>query len=97
MLITLLIDGLNPVSNEFVAAVECGILILSQFTGASYNLDGALNANPNDIEAMGEIIHKAISMPKKEADSSLEHMKENVTHRNLDWGALENKGSRQQG
>lgn len=84
-LITPLIDGLNLVSKEFVAASEHGILILSQFAGASYDLDGALKVNPNDIEAMGEMIHKAMSIPKKEADYRLERMKENVTHRNLDW------------
>ena len=49
---TSLHDGMNLVAKEFVASRddEDGVLILSQFTGASRELSDALIVNPYDIE-----------------------------------------------
>jgi trehalose 6-phosphate synthase len=51
-LATSLHDGMNLVAKEYVAARadEDGVLVLSQFTGASRELKDALIVNPYDIE-----------------------------------------------
>lgn len=65
-LVTPLRDGMNLVAKEFVAAQDPddpGILVLSRFAGAARELDGALLVNPYDIEAIGNAIAQALSMP----------------------------------
>ena len=54
-LVTSLHDGMNLVAKEFVAERddEGGVLILSQFTGASPELRDALSVNPYDTEQVG--------------------------------------------
>jgi trehalose 6-phosphate synthase len=51
-MVTSLHDGMNLVAKEFVAARNDnkGVLILSRFAGASYELQGAVIINPYDIE-----------------------------------------------
>ncbi|MFG1545383.1 MAG: trehalose-6-phosphate synthase [Thermoplasmataceae archaeon] len=84
-LITPVMDGLNLVSKEFVAASRQGILILSEFAGAAFNLPQALIVNPNDISAMADTIYTAMNMDKGEIARRLEAMKTSVTRRNLKW------------
>jgi trehalose 6-phosphate synthase len=58
-------DGMNLVSKEFVAARddEQGVLVLSGFTGASYELRDALIVNPYDTEQVARSLALAIDMP----------------------------------
>lgn len=84
-LITPLIDGLNLVSKEFVAASSHGVLVLSQFAGSIYSLPHALKVNPNDIEEVADRIHEAMHMPDDEVMSRLQRMKESVLERDLNW------------
>jgi trehalose 6-phosphate synthase len=58
-------DGMNLVAKEFVAARddERGVLILSQFTGASRELPEALIVNPYDNEECAAAMHLALTMP----------------------------------
>ena len=65
-LVTPLRDGMNLVAKEFVAAQDPenpGVLVLSRFAGAARELDGAILVNPYDIEAVGNAIVQALSMP----------------------------------
>ncbi len=67
--VTPLRDGMNLVAKEFVAAQpsrDPGVLVLSRFAGAARELDGALIVNPYDVEAVGECLHRALSMPLAE-------------------------------
>lgn len=85
-LITPLMDGLNLVSKEFVSVTDSGILVISQFAGASYDLKGgALIVNPNNISELAEAILYSLNMSREEALDRLLSMKENVYGRNLDW------------
>jgi trehalose 6-phosphate synthase len=63
-MVTSLHDGMNLVAKEFVSARddERGVLILSQFTGASRELPEALIVNPYDIDQCATALHVALSM-----------------------------------
>lgn len=84
-LISPLIDGLNLVSKEFVAATTKGALILSQFAGSIYSLPHALRVNPYDNEGVADRIHEAMHMPEDEILTRLYHMKQSVLERDLNW------------
>ena len=66
--ITPLRDGLNLVAKEYVAARKDlgGTLVLSEFTGASVLLNGAILTNPYSQKRMDEAIEQAISMKPEE-------------------------------
>ena len=61
-------DGMNLVAKEFVAAHddEQGVLILSQFTGASRELSEALVVNPYDADQCAAAMDMALIMPEAE-------------------------------
>jgi trehalose 6-phosphate synthase len=68
-LVTPLRDGMNLVAKEYVAAQDPsdpGVLILSPFAGATYELDSAVIANPYDPDAVAEALQMAIQMPLEE-------------------------------
>ena len=66
--ITPLRDGLNLVAKEYVAARKGrdGVLVLSEFTGASVVLDGAVLTNPYSHKQMDQAIESALEMPEDE-------------------------------
>ncbi len=66
--ITPLRDGLNLVAKEYAAARknQGGVLVLSEFTGASVLLEGAVLTNPYSHRRMDEAIEEAIGMDEKE-------------------------------
>ena len=84
-LITPLIDGLNLVSKEFVAATKNGVLILSRFAGASFDLSASLKVNPNDLNEVADKLDEALHMPENEIQFRLESMKENVIKKDINW------------
>ena len=68
-LVTPLRDGMNLVAKEYVAAQnpdDPGVLILSPFAGAAYELDAAVIANPYDLDAIAEALQKGLGMPLEE-------------------------------
>lgn len=68
MLVTALRDGMNLVAKEYVATRvdEDGVLVLSEFAGASDELRQALLINPHDIEGLKGAILQAVAMPKRD-------------------------------
>jgi trehalose-6-phosphate synthase/uncharacterized membrane protein affecting hemolysin expression len=84
-LVTSLHDGMNLVAKEFVAAREDqdGVLILSQFTGASRELRDAVLVNPYDIEQLAETIRRALEMPPEERRTRMERMRRVVKEHNI--------------
>ncbi len=78
-------DGMNLVAKEFIASRddESGVLILSQFTGASRELKDAIIINPYDIENMADAIYLALSMPEKERKTRMSRMRRSVEERNI--------------
>jgi trehalose 6-phosphate synthase len=68
-LVTPLRDGMNLVAKEYVAAQDPdnpGVLILSPFAGAAYELATAVIANPYDPDAVAEALQMALEMPLEE-------------------------------
>ncbi len=89
-LVTSLHDGMNLVAKEYIGAREdeSGVLILSQFTGASRELRDALIVNPYDIEEMAEAICVALEMDPMEQKARMRGMRETLKNRNIyHWAA----------
>ena len=86
-LITPLIDGLNLVCKEFVAASTKGLLILSEFAGSSEDLKEAVKVNPNSIEDLSSTLFRALSMPESEIIERLSLLKERVKRKDIEWWA----------
>lgn len=63
-LITSIRDGMNLVSYEYIACQEDlhGVLMLSEFTGASERLAGSLLFNPWDKAGTAKAIYRALTM-----------------------------------
>jgi trehalose 6-phosphate synthase len=78
-------DGMNLVAKEFVAARddERGVLILSDFAGASRELSEALIVNPYDLESVSEAIGQGLSMSETEQRDRMKLMREIVRSRNV--------------
>lgn len=80
MLVTPLRDGMNLVAKEFIACRvrEDGVLILSEFAGATSELDGAVLVNPYDVEDMAERIRVALTMPLREQRERMRRLRSRV-------------------
>ncbi|MCU1514289.1 MAG: otsA [Microbacteriaceae bacterium] len=80
MLVTALRDGMNLVAKEYVACRfdEDGVLVLSEFAGASDELKRALLINPHDIDGMKDAILQAISMPKRDRQARMRSLRKRV-------------------
>jgi trehalose-6-phosphate synthase len=78
-------DGMNLVAKEFVAARddELGVLILSDFAGASRELSEALIINPYDVHAVAEAISQALQMQEQEQRERMQVMRDVVRSRNV--------------
>ena len=70
-------DGMNLVAKEFIAARddEKGVLILSQFTGASRELPEALVVNPYDADQCAAALRIALTMPVAEQQERMRFMR----------------------
>jgi trehalose 6-phosphate synthase len=90
-LVTSLHDGMNLVAKEYISARddESGVLILSQFTGASRELRDALIVNPYDIEEMAEAIRTALEMDLTEQKARMRSMRETLRDRNIYYWAAD--------
>ncbi|MDI6778588.1 MAG: trehalose-6-phosphate synthase [Bacteroidota bacterium] len=84
-LVTSLHDGMNLVAKEFIASRndEDGVLILSQFTGASRELQDALIVNPYDIEEMVDALEKALEMQQEERKERMQRLRNMIKERNV--------------
>ena len=89
-MVTSLHDGMNLVAKEYVASKKKndGVLILSQFAGASQELHGALIINPYDIEESSDAILTALEMPEDLQQQKMKMMRRLIVKHNVySWGA----------
>lgn len=90
MLVTALRDGMNLVAKEYVACRfdTDGVLLLSEFTGASDELRQAILVNPHDIEGLKDAIIEATQMPKRERARRMRALRKRVRDNDVaNWSA----------
>ena len=78
-------DGMNLVAKEFLSsrADENGMLVLSQFTGASRELTDAILVNPYDREEFSEGIFAALSLAEDERKKLVTKMRHLIQQNNI--------------
>jgi trehalose 6-phosphate synthase len=88
-LVTPLRDGMNLVAKEYVASQSPenpGVLVLSRYAGAAFELDGAVIVNPYDAVGTASGIARAFAMSLDERrerwDVMMRHLE---THTVSDW------------
>jgi trehalose 6-phosphate synthase/phosphatase len=80
MVVTPLRDGMNLVAKEFVASRVDGdgVLILSEFAGAAWELPEALLVNPYDTDGTAEVFYRALTMDPDERRARLAPLRRRV-------------------
>jgi trehalose 6-phosphate synthase len=87
-LVTPLMDGMNLVAKEFIAAQhpdDPGALVLSEFAGAAEQLQAAILVNPHDIAATADAIFRALSMPVEERRERWLSLDASVRDQDIAW------------
>lgn len=90
MLVTALRDGMNLVAKEYVACRfdEDGVLLLSEFTGASDELRQAVLVNPHDIDGLKDAMIEAVAMPRRERVRRMRALRKRVRENDVaNWSA----------
>jgi trehalose 6-phosphate synthase/phosphatase len=84
-LLTPLRDGMNLVAKEYIASLrdKKGVLILSEFAGASKELGESIIINPNNIDEIADAIHRALNIPEKEQIRRNEIMQSRLKKNNV--------------
>src|SRR5262245_10080318 len=80
LVVTPLRDGMNLVAKEFVASRTDGdgVLVLSEFAGAAWELPEALQVNPYDVEGAAEQYYRALTMSREERRARLAPLRTRV-------------------
>lgn len=84
-MVTPIIDGMNLVAKEYVSVNDNGILILSEFAGASEEMDTAIIVNPYDIDSMANALERALSMSIEEKNRIMQPLRELVVEHDIFW------------
>ena len=88
-LVTPLRDGMNLVAKEYVASQDPanpGVLVLSRYAGAAFEMEGALLVNPYDAAGTAATISNALIMPFAERRERWQRMMSQLdTHTVGDW------------
>ncbi|HLB53485.1 MAG TPA: bifunctional alpha,alpha-trehalose-phosphate synthase (UDP-forming)/trehalose-phosphatase [Gemmatimonadales bacterium] len=80
MLVTPVRDGMNLVAKEYVAARtdHRGVLVLSEYAGASAELVEAVCTNPYDVDGSAEAFYAALTMPPEEQERRMRALRARV-------------------
>lgn len=87
-LVTPLIDGMNLVAKEFVAAQDPddpGVLVLSKLAGAAEQMDAALLVNPYDPSQIGDAVSTALNMPLADRQARHKALLEGIEDQDIYW------------
>jgi trehalose 6-phosphate synthase len=92
MLVTPLRDGMNLVAKEYVATRlnNAGVLVLSEFAGASEQLTQAILVNPYDLDATAEAVLEAVNMGPDEQQRRMQRLRRAVDRWDVDRWARHN-------
>lgn len=80
MLVTPLRDGMNLVAKEFVACRhdDDGVLVLSEFAGAAWEMGEAIIVNPYSADEMADAMHRALTMEEPERQFRMQRLRKRV-------------------
>ncbi len=88
--VTPLRDGMNLVAKEYVAAQrpeDPGVLVLSEFAGASAQMQDALLVNPLDVKQVADALASAVRMGLSERRRRWESLMQGLQSASLEtWG-----------
>lgn len=78
-------DGMNLVAKEYVSAKpdDSGVLVLSNFTGASEELKDALQVNPYDTRRFARVLKNAVKMKDEKKRDKMRRLRETVCEHNI--------------
>jgi len=79
---------MNLVAKEYCACNldDNGVLILSEFAGASAQLQrGAIMVNPYDVDKVSDSIYKAFKMSDDEKRSRMRKMRQGIKKQDIFW------------
>lgn len=88
MMVTPLRDGMNLVAKEYVAtrSDDTGVLVLSEFAGASLELKQAVLVNPYDVDGMADALERALWIEPGEGRRRMNALRKVVQrHTVYDW------------
>ncbi len=89
-LVTPLMAGMSLMAKMYVALQDRanpGVLILSQFAGASEHMDGAIVVNPYDPDAIADAIHTALRLSLKERQNRHARLMKGIRRLDCHWWA----------
>ena len=80
MLVTPLRDGMNLVAKEFVACRhdDDGVLVLSEFAGAAWEMGEAIIVNPYSQDELVTAMHRALTMEEPERRFRMQRLRKRV-------------------
>lgn len=81
-------DGMNLVAKEYVACNvgQDGVLVLSEFTGASAQLhEYSLMINPFDVEGTADVLYKAILLGPEQRREKMNGLRKGVRRHDVYW------------
>ena len=86
LLVTPVRDGMNLVAKEYVAARSDlrGVLVLSEYAGASAELVEAVSTNPCDVDRSAEAYYQALTMPPEEQERRMRGLHRRVMSNDVD-------------
>jgi len=89
VIITSIRDGMNLVSQEYIACQKSkhGVLILSEFAGSATALCGSVLVNPWNFEQIADSINEALTLSPREKEKKFKHLWEFISrHTASYWG-----------
>ncbi len=81
-------DGMNLVAKEFIASRcdEQGVLVLSEFAGASEEMPQSVGINPYDVEGFAHALHTALQMGAAEQGERMRQLRHHLFQNTVfDW------------
>ena len=88
--VTPLRDGMNLIAKEYLASrtQDTGVLLLSEFAGASEQLEEAMVVNPYDLDGLASTLEEAIALAPEEQASRLTSLRRRVRRADVHaWAA----------
>lgn len=78
-------DGMNLVAKEFISSrtENDGVLVLSEFTGASRELTEAIMVNPYDKDNFADGLYEAINLEEEEGNRRMQRMRDHIQQSNI--------------